>query len=62
LIDCDIRGDLWGGVVNREPEIVYIRAFIAMYAHISSCAWLGDICMLCDVVIRSSMLFGGCVM
>ena len=24
LIDCDIRGDFWGGVVEREPGVLYI--------------------------------------
>ena len=38
---------------------MYIRVFTAMYAYIWSCDCLGDICVLCDVVNRSYMLFGG---
>jgi len=48
--------------VKRKHGVMYIRAFMAVYAHIWGCMCLGDICMLCDVVIKSYMLFDECVM
>jgi len=36
LINCDIRGDFWGGVVKREPWVMYIHVFTTVNAHIES--------------------------
>ena len=58
MINCDIRGDVFGGVVKREPRVMYMQVFTVVYAHIWSCVCLGNICMLSDVINRSYMLLG----
>ena len=60
--------------MKREPGVVYIHAYMAVYAHIYSCEFLGDIFKLCaccgqmiyvcyvDVVVKKYMIVGECFM